>query len=162
MWIIIPVLMLCIVGMSFTYFVIRREIIIDASPQKIWSVLINFEDYKNWNSQLIFLGGNVKPNGNLHLKLSPEGASPYEFKPKIVIWEENKRFAWLAQTGLPRVFDGKHSFELQDLGNGQTLLINQEQYSGILSMLIKQLPMMKNAPQGFDKMNLEIKTRAEK
>lgn len=109
-----------------------------------------------------YLGGTIEPNGKLHLKLSAEGSEPYEFKPDISFWEEQKRFAWLAKTGLPRIFDGEHFFELKDPGNGRTLLTNREEYRGILSQIFKQLPMMKTAPNGFKKMNLELKTYIEK
>ena len=51
-------------------FEIRDEIEINAPPDKVWATLIDFENYKNWNTQLTFLGGTVQPNGKLHLKLS--------------------------------------------------------------------------------------------
>ncbi|MDX2246971.1 MAG: SRPBCC domain-containing protein [Bacteroidia bacterium] len=148
--------------LSFTQFEIRREIEIFAPPEKIWAAIIDFKSYKNWNTQLEYLGGEIVPQGNLHLKLSAEGADPYEFKPVISHWKENEQFAWLSRTSLPRVFDGEHFFELKPLEDGKTLLINREVYSGILSLIIRQLPMMKNAPQGFEKMNQELKTWIER
>jgi hypothetical protein len=50
---------------------------------------------------------------------------------------------------------------LKDLGNGKTLLTNREEYRGLLSQIFRQLPMMKNAPEGFKKMNLELKKYIE-
>ena len=161
MWIILSITILIILLLSRTSFEIRDEIEINASTDKVWATVIDFENYKNWNSQLTFLGGTVKPNGNLHLKLSATGAEPYEFKPDISYWQEEKQFAWIAKTGLPRIFDGEHFFELKDLGNGKTLLTNREEYTGILSQIFRQLPMMKTAPDGFKKMNLELKNYIE-
>jgi len=155
----IPLLLLVL---SFTKFEIRHDIEINASPETVWKAILNFPNYKAWNTQLVFLGGDVQANGNLHLKLSATGTEPYEFKPIISSWEENKKFAWLAQTaGIPRIFDGEHFFELKDLGNGKTLLTNREEYRGILSLIFKNLPMMKDAPQGFKKMNVELKNHIE-
>ena len=74
---------------------------------------------KKWSSQLTYLGGEVKPGGKLHLCLAADGADPYEFRPDILYWEDGKRFAWLAKTGVSRVFDGEHFFELTDLGGGR-------------------------------------------
>ena len=161
MWITIIIVILLIVLLSRTSFEIKHEIEINATTEKVWSVIVDFDNYKNWNTQLTYLGGEVKPNGKLHLKLAAEGSAPYEFKPDISYWEDRKRFAWIAKTGMKRVFDGEHFFELQDLGNGKTLLINREEYRGILSLLFEQLPMMKNAPRGFEKMNLEFKSYIE-
>jgi hypothetical protein len=53
------------------------------------------------------------------------------------------------------------SKELKDLGNGKTLLTNREEYRGVLSQIFRQLPMMKTAPEGFKKMNLELKNYIE-
>ncbi len=163
MWIILSLtIVLVIFLLSRTSFEIRDEIEINVPIEKVWAAIIDFESYKNWNSQLTFLGGSVKPNGKLHLKLSAAGAKPYEFKPDISYWQEKKQFAWIAKTGLPRIFDGEHFFELKDLGNGKTLLTNREEYRGVLSQLFKQLPMMKTAPDGFRKMNSELKNFLER
>lgn len=147
--------------LSRTQFEIRKDIEISAPPEKVWRTVIAFDKYNQWNSQLQYLGGDVKPNSTLHLKLSAKGTDPYEFKPTVSYWEENKRFAWLAVTGFPRVFDGEHFFELQDLGNGKTLVVNREEYRGLLSLIIRNLPMMKTAPEGFELMNTELKRYCE-
>jgi hypothetical protein len=71
-------------------------------------------------------------------------------------------FGWIARTGgIPRIFDGEHFFEMKALDNGKTLLANREEYRGILSLLMRQLPMMKLAPQGFERMNRELKAFVE-
>lgn len=162
MWILILFIFGVVLLLSRTSFEIRNDIEINAPIDKVWNAVIDFDNYKKWNSQLTFLGGTVKPNGKLHLRLAAEGADPYEFKPNISYWTEKKQFAWLAQTGLPRIFDGEHFFELKDLGNGKTLLTNREEYRGVLSQIFRQLPMMKTAPDGFKKMNIELKNYVEK
>lgn len=151
-----------ILALSFTSFEINEKVEVNAPAEKVWAAIIDFESYSEWNSQLEYLGGEVKPNGQLHLKLSAEGAEPYEFKPSISHWEENKRFAWLARTGLPRIFDGEHFFELEQINDSTTLVTNREEYRGVLSLIIKNLPMMKEAPAGFRKMNRELKDYVEK
>jgi len=110
---------------------------------------------------LEYLGGTVAPNGRLHLRLSAQGASPYEFKPSISFWEEPTKFAWIGRTGIPRIFDGEHFFELTSINADTTLVINREEYRGIMSLVMKNLPMMKDAPKGFKKMNSELKNYIE-
>ena len=149
-------------GLSLTSFEIKETVVIDAPVEEVWATIIDFESYAAWNTQLEYLGGEVKPNGKLHLKLSAEGADPYEFKPTISHWEENKKFAWIGRTGLPRVFDGEHFFELESVDDNTTYVTNREEYRGIMSLIMKNLPMMKTAPEGFKKMNLELKNYIEK
>ena len=149
-------------ALGLTQFEIRSDVEINAPPDKVWKAVVDFPHYNTWNTQLSFLGGEVKPGGTLHLRLAAKGADPYEFKPVVSHWVENKTFAWLAVTGMPRVFDGEHFFELEDLGNGKTRVINREEYRGVLSQLMKRLPMMEGAPQGFALMNDELKRYCEK
>jgi hypothetical protein len=154
-------LIIVIGGLSLTSFEIKDKVEINASIEEVWATIIDFESYADWNSQLEYLGGEVKPNGKLHLKLAAEGADPYEFKPIISYWEENEKFAWLAQTGFPKVFDGEHFFELERVDDTTTLVTNREEYRGVMSLIMKNLPMMKTAPEGFKKMNEELKEYIE-
>ncbi len=154
-------ILIVFVGLSFTKFEIKEKVEINAPIEKVWSAIIDFESYHLWNTQLEYLGGEVKPNGQLNLRLSAEGTTPYAFKPTISHWKENEKFAWLSRTGLPRVFDGEHFFELTKTVNNSTLVTNREEYRGVLSLVIKNLPMMKNAAAGFQKMNRELKNYIE-
>ncbi|MEL6924985.1 MAG: hypothetical protein AAFO94_13130, partial [Bacteroidota bacterium] len=60
-----------------------------------------------------------------------------------------------------RIFDGEHFFELKAIDANTTALTNREEYRGIASMIMKNLPMMKDAPEGFKKMNRELKAYVE-
>jgi hypothetical protein len=161
-WIAFAIVAVLLFSLSFTKFEIREDIEIDATPEQVWQTIIDFPNYQHWNTQLFFLGGEVKPHGKLHLRLAVQGTSPYEFKPTISHWRDQQTFAWIAVTGFPRIFDGEHFFELQAVGHGKTLVINRETYRGVLSLLMRNLPMMKDAPKGFVKMNLELKARVER
>ena len=154
-------LVVVVIALSFSGFEINEKVEINAPIEKVWATIIDIESYSEWNSQLEYLGGTVIPGGQLHLKLSAAGAEPYEFKPTISHWEENKRFAWLARTGFPRIFDGEHYFELEKIDDSTTLVTNREEYRGVLSLIMKNLPMMKDAPAGFRKMNVELKNYIE-
>jgi hypothetical protein len=157
-WIILALLLL----LSRTKFEVRHDIELNAPIQKVWEAVIDFNNYHRWNSQLSYLGGEVAPGAQLHLKLAVAGTDPYEFKPTISHWQQQALFGWIAHTGgIPRLFDGEHFFELTELAGGKTLLVNREEYRGILSPIMQRLPMMKLAPQGFERMNLELKSYLE-
>lgn len=49
MWIILAVAILAILLLSRTSFEIRDEIEINASADKVWATVIDFENYKNGN-----------------------------------------------------------------------------------------------------------------
>lgn len=147
---------------SFSSFEVRADVVIDAPPEAVWSVLIDLPAHAAWNHQLTHLGGAVVKGEQLHLRLSADGAEPYEFFAEVTQLEAPKHFAWLGRTGLPRVFDGHHHFELEPLADGRTKLVNREQYSGVLSPLMRRLPMMANAQPGFAAMNEDLKREVER
>lgn len=159
---ILLIVIVLILALSRTQFEVRHDIVIKASPEKVWQTVIDFENYKNWNSQLFYLGGKIAYGEVIHLKLSVEGTTPYEFKPSISSWEECKSFGWIARTGIPRLFDGEHFFEIKPNSDGTTTLINREEYRGVISLIMQQIPAMKLAPKGFEKMNVELKEYIEK
>lgn len=76
-------LILLLVGLGSTSFEIKDQVNIYAPKEKVWATIIDFESCSEWNSQLEYSGGKVKPNGQIHQKLSADGADPYEFKPII-------------------------------------------------------------------------------
>jgi hypothetical protein len=161
MYIILIIVTVVILVLSRTQFEVRHDITINASPARVWQTVIEFENYNKWNSQLHYLGGRISKNETIHLKLSVEGTAPYEFRPTISQWSEGKSFAWIARTGVPRLFDGEHFFEIKPNLDGTTTLINREEYRGVLSLIMQQIPAMKLAPKGFEKMNNELKNYIE-
>lgn len=152
--------LLLLVLFAHCSFEIRSEVKINASKKDVWNGIISMDKYHEWNTQMFYLEGKMAKGEVIKLKLDTKGADPYEFQAIINHWQEEKVFGWIARTGIPYIFDGEHIFELSE-ENGSTNLINRETYSGILSPIIKQLPMMKSASSGFEKMNLELKTYVE-
>jgi hypothetical protein len=58
------------------------------------------------------------------------------------------------------IFDGHHSFELEEVGNGQVKLIHSEKFSGILSgFLLKKIGA--DTRNNFVKFNEALKNRVE-
>jgi hypothetical protein len=147
---------------STTSFEIRTDVVIDAPVDRVWAVIVDLPRYADWNTQLAWLGGEPGPGAVLKLRLAANGTAPYEFAPTVSHWVPNVRFGWIARTGVPRIFDGEHFFELEPIEGGKTRLVNRERYSGVLSLVMQRLPMMAGAPQGFARMNDEIKSRVER
>lgn len=54
---------------------VHTELVIEASPQQVWAVLMDREGYKEWNQVLIPTAGEIKQGNSLtyHL-IDPEGA----------------------------------------------------------------------------------------
>lgn len=141
-------------------FEVRAVSHIDAPIHVVWSVLLDFESYNQWSTLLKYEGGEPIVGQRLRLRLElPEDAG-YAFSPEVIALEPPVHFAWVGRTGVAGVFDGEHHFRLHE-ERGMTVLENVEHYTGILSPIMKRMPQMKSASEGFARMNAEIRSRAE-
>jgi hypothetical protein len=139
---------------------IRTEIQINATPEKIWTILNDFEQYPVWNPFIKKISGDKKVQGNLRVLIQPYGGKAMEFRPLIQKYEVNSELQWLGKLWLSGLFDGWHSFKLVPVEQERTLLIHSEQFSG---MLVPLLWKSLHAPtlKGFELMNQALKERAE-
>lgn len=140
---------------------IKTEILIHATPEKVWSILTNFENYPNWNPFIKFIKGEVKVGNKITARIEPPEANGMTFKPKILTYEVNKELSWIGHFLFTGIFDGEHKFELIDNGNGTTTFKQSEKFKGILVPLLKK-QLDYNTRKGFEQMNNKLKELAEK
>ena len=65
-------IILIIIGM-FSTRQIKTEININASTEKVWSIITDNEKYSEWNPFIIRLSGNLKPGNSVDVTIKPEG-----------------------------------------------------------------------------------------
>ena len=139
---------------------IKTEILINATPQKVWSILTNYENYPNWNPFIKSIIGEVKVGNKITARIEPPEAKGMTFKPKILTYETNKELSWIGHLLFAGLFDGEHKFELIDNGNGTTTFKQSEKFKGILVPLFKKMLDI-NTINGFNNMNKKLKELAE-
>ena len=133
---------------------------IAASPERAWSILMDFSRYPQWNPFIRSLSGVAKPGEKLRATIQPKGRRTMTFRPRVLKIEEQQELRWLGHLGFPGLFDGEHYFQLTALSNGNTRFTQGEQFSGVLVGLF--LPRMEAATKaGFEAMNRALKDRAE-
>jgi hypothetical protein len=140
---------------------IRTEILIRATPAKIWAILTHFDDYQHWNPLIKFIRGPVAVGNKIVVRLEPPGKKGMTFKPKVLAFDSGKSFRWLGHLLFPGLFDGEHLFELVENEDGTTLFIQSEGFNGILVPLFKKM-LDNNTTEGFKIMNQRLKEMAEK
>ena len=147
---------------------IRTEIKINATPERIWEILSNFENYASWNPFIKSITANPEKSGqglqvgeNIIVRLEPPEGKAMTFKPKVLAFDKNKEFRWIGHLFFPGLFDGEHRFELIDHGNGTTTFIHAERFKGILVRMLSKM-LDGSTKNGFHKMNEALKKEAEK
>lgn len=139
---------------------LNTEIIIDAPADKVWSILVDFDQYAEWNPFIKSFEGEVSAGERFKVTLQPPNSKPMTFHPKYLTLEKNKKFRWLGHLFIKGLFDGEHIFELEELENDQTKFIQRENFSGILVPLLWS-KINSGMRSGFIDMNNQLKERAE-
>ena len=135
---------------------IRTSISINASKEKIWQILTDFEKYPEWNPFIKSVTGEVKVGNQIQIKL--QGMT---FKPFVLTFIENSELKWIGHLWFKGLFDGEHTFKLIDNENGTINFEQSENFTGILVKLFTK-SLNKDTKNGFERMNKELKLRAEK
>jgi hypothetical protein len=139
---------------------IKTEITIQSTTEKVWNVLMDFENYPNWNPFITSVIGTSKKGEQLVNTLQLEGQKPQTFKPTILEVEKEKSFRWKGHLFIKGLFDGEHYFLLEKLDDAHVKLTHGEHFSGIMSGAIMKM-IGEKTERGFVAMNNALKTKAE-
>ena len=136
---------------------IRTEIAIEATPEKVWNVLTDFNAYPAWNPFITSITGKVEKGKRLTVRIQPTGGKAMTFKPTVLTAKENQKLSWLGRLFFKGLFDGEHTFELIDHGNGTLTFVQSEKFTGILVGMLN----LEKTKNGFQAMNRKLKALAE-
>ncbi len=139
---------------------IRTQTSIKAAPEKIWTILTEFENYSAWNPFIQSIKGEKKPGAKLEVFIQPPGAGGMKFKPEVLVFEKNQEFRWAGKMFFKGLFDGEHYFLLQPNERGTTDFIHGEKFRGMLIPFFKG--MLTKTREGFELMNQELKILSER
>jgi hypothetical protein len=111
---------------------------IDATPDEVWEVLMDFPSHARWDPMVNAISGQPEVGSRLEVKIAMKNGRVMKFRPEVVEYEPGRRFAWHGKLGIRGLFDGLHRFEVEPSGNA-TKLIHSEEFRGILPPLLGSL-----------------------
>jgi hypothetical protein len=139
---------------------LRSEIEIDASPDRVWSVLTDFPAYPDWNPFIRHISGTPVEGTRLEAHLQPPGGRGMTFRPAVLAVDPGRELRWLGHFGVPGLFDGEHRFQIEPVGQDRVRFVQEERFSGVLAPLFLRM-IGSSTLQGFAAMNDALKSRAE-
>ena len=138
---------------------LSSEIMIDAPSEVVWQVLVDFDSYPDWNPVEIeasgepFVGAPFEHTGKL------PGRNPRTFNAKIIAATPPRALAWKGRIMVPGLFDVRHHFEIDPLGDDRSRLRQFEHFSGVLVPFMRGV--LRDTQAAFELANAAIKQRAE-
>lgn len=140
---------------------IETSVLINASAERVWNLLMDAPAYPEWNPFIQQLEGTLAKGETIKAKIQPPGKQAMIFKPIVLVCDTNKEFRWIGKLMIKGLFDGEHFFKLEAINAKQTKLIHGEQFSGLLTGILLAM-IAKATKEGFHQMNEALKARAEK
>jgi hypothetical protein len=137
---------------------IHTSIGIDAPAETVWSVLTDFGAYPEWNPYTRIEG---EPRAGERLRVSPgpeAGRSP-TFRPRVLV-ADGRELRWLGHLLTPGLFDGEHSFVVEEFDEGRSKLTQSETFSGLFAGAIMRF-VGERTETNFRGVNEALKARSE-
>ena len=129
---------------------------IKASPDKIWKLLTNAQDFPRWNSTVQSIEGNIALGETIKLKVPY--AADRVFKLRISDFNAPRMMIW--QDGAAPMFKGVRTYTLTQKSDGTTDFTMAEVFSGLMMpMIAGSLPDMSPF---FERYAVDLKKEAEK
>lgn len=139
---------------------IETNIVIDSTPEKIWDVLTNFEEYELWNPFMTKVVGNASLGSKIEVNIKTISGKNRSYYPIITKYETNKELRWKGKSFLPGVFNGERVFVLEKSDDDKVSFSHKEIFSGLGVKLVGN-KLDESLREGFVRMNEALKVRAE-
>jgi hypothetical protein len=133
---------------------------VNSTPEKIWNVLTNFEEYELWNPFMTKVVGDAKLGSKIMVNIQTVRGKQRTYNPIITKFEIEKELRWKGKSFLPGIFDGERIFIIEKSANNQVSFLHKEIFTGFGVKLVGD-KLDKDLRESFDKMNIALKNRAE-
>lgn len=139
---------------------LHTAIEINATPERVWSILAGFAAYPAWNPFILFIKGTLETGARLEVRIQPSGSKGMTFRPSVLAADSGRELRWLGHLLFPGLFDGEHSFVIEPLAEAKIIFRQSERFSGLLVPLFRE-SLDRDTRRGFEEMNQALKARAE-
>jgi hypothetical protein len=139
---------------------IFAEAIINASSERVWSIITDFDQYEAWNIPILILGKCVKGT-RLKIQANVPGRKPTVFNGRLLACREMEKLEWKGYTIASFIFTGLHSFEIIPLNDNQVKFVNKESFSGLAIPFLRKNLLRTKIKDFHNDTNLAIKRISE-
>lgn len=140
--------------------IVRTEIVIDAAPQTIWSILDDIELYPDWNRVLPQVSGRTTVGSHIDAVICFTGAEPQPFSPKLIRIVGAREFRWVSEIPGETISRAEHYFILTPRPDGKTHVEHCEEFDGPFADTMWAM-VGHIAPADYEALNQALKARAE-
>ena len=133
---------------------VSTEVIIDATPEEVWNVLIETEKYPEWNPVMVKVSGRHEVGKKLTFTIAGMGDKPIDMDAKVFKVEKPTHLE--QKGGTWGLITFHHQYILEKVEQG-TKVIQKEDYSGA-GLIFWDYKTMNKV---YDSSNQALKKRVE-
>lgn len=140
--------------------VIYTDIVINATPEQVWSVLIDTPSYKKWAAFLVDIQGEIKDGAKITavFQTNPKKKKLNTIQHTITV-QQVREFYW-AEKG-PGGIKDNHHFKVERLDNGKTQFIQSDEIMKGITWLVGT-SLSKMYANGYQAFNRSLKAEVER
>ncbi|MBI5960261.1 MAG: SRPBCC domain-containing protein [Chloroflexi bacterium] len=138
---------------------LRTEIEIQASPEKVWQILMDFDMWPEWNPFIHTVIGKPETGENVDITFRT-ASKEMTLHCVIVKAAPNQELCWKYHVIISGLFRGEHSFIIEPMGTDRVRFIDREIFNGLLVPL-QAKDIDSHSRRGFEEMDRALKIRAE-
>lgn len=136
---------------------IRTEREIEAPIDVVWDELTDLSSYREWNPHVVDATGTLREGGRLSVRISQSGGRARAIPVRVTTYDPPRTLSWRGRVLTGALFEGEHTFELHELADDRTRLVNREAVAGALVPWL----VADDAERDYEAMNEALAARAE-
>jgi hypothetical protein len=138
---------------------LRTEIELAAPPERVWAVLVKFNQYPRWNPLLTEVIGRPEVGAKLEVRYNFTDGSETHLRVKVIKSRKSEELRWVSHLWFRGLFDLEHFFLLSKSDSGGTRLVQGADASG--RMVNRMGHRLTHLVRGFVGMNQALQRYLE-
>ncbi len=140
--------------------VYRTTTPIEATPEAVWAILIDFGRWHEWNPSGPSITGDARVGSTVRLTLAMPGRPSAKVKAKLSELVPERRLCWHGNVGGDWLFAGTREFQIDPAPGGAVLFTHVEDVAGLLFPVFRAV-MGPAIQQHHECLNEALRRRAE-
>ena len=139
---------------------IHTQIDIKSSAERAWKMLIDFNNYSQWNPFIRQINGAPTVGTKLEIHLHTAAGKKRIYKPTVTKVEPYHELRWYGKSFLPGMFNGEHIFTIETREVDRIKFVHKEIFTGLGASLAGDR-LDRDLYQSFEEMNNAFKEKLE-